>query len=1591
MARLKIHLVLFAALVLAVASSAAARDVYVAPSGSPINDGRIDRPLDLVTALSSASPAQPGDTIWLRGGTYWGPFTSYLNGLATLPICVRQYPGERATLDGALSPTVPTLTVLGAYAMYWGFEITNSDTNRVNGAGSRGTGLDIYGPHTQFINLVVHDAETGIGFWTPAIGAELYGNIIYNNGDDGPDRGHGHSIYVQNDTDTKLIANNILFNSFSFGIHAYTAAGAINNLAIDGNITFNHGMLSLKSGAKSNLLLGGGQVAHHSTISNNYSYYPSGLGRGADIGYTTACDEASVTGNYFVGATSVNLNCTRLVFDGNLAAGTTSGAVTVTYPTNSYYDTRPTGLQQFVRPNLYEPGRANIAVYNWDRQPQVAIDLSQAGLTQGQSYEIRDAENFYGTPVVVFTYSGAPVTIPMTSGPVTPPVGNAPVAPVDTKPEFGAFVLLPRAPVLGGLLANVIVSPSSTAQNRPAMLSWYTSKAVSASFDQGIGPVPPSGFIPLTASTTTTYTLTAIDATGARTTKSATLVVAPDAPPLVTLTSPAPGLAYQAPANLALVADAQDSDGTVTEVSFYAGSTLLGTVSTPPFSWALTGLAAGDYSLTAVALDNRGASTTSAPVSLRVVNATSASATAAFLGTDTTTGGTWKNAYGADGYSLATDGVSYPGYATVALAGASSWVWARQNTTLRALQRAGDASRFAATWFSPTTFDIDVAFVDGAAHQVALYTLDFDKLNRQQAIYVIDAATNTVLDVRIASGFINGQYWVWRLKGHVIIRLSRIAGANAVVSGLFFDPPPGVVGAPVVSLTSPTFGASFTAPAGIPLSAQASAGSGRTIDHVSFYAGPSLVGTATTAPYTFAWTGVPAGTYGVTAVATDSQGVSSTSAALNVVVRTPASNGSGSAATFVRTDATTQGAWKGTYGAEGYSLFAGTTSLPIYAQVTLASASSWIWSGSTNDSRALQKAGTAPDRFAGTLYAASTFTLDVNLLDGLTHQIALYGVDFDALGRQESIDLLDAATGALLDHRLVTAFSGGQYQVWQVTGHVTIRVSNVGGANAVLSGLFFDGAGVTAPPGPPTVTLTSPTVLPATAPATVTLNATVASSSAPVTVTFYDGTTSIGISTSPFTLVWSNVAAGAHTITARATDASGQTGTSNALAITVNSAAPIGGGPSGPSATYVRTDSTTQGTWNGVYGRDGFTLAGGAVAAPSYAQMSFVGQSTWTWASSTTDVRGLQRSSSTTDRLAATWYSSTGFNIDLNLADGSSHAVAVYGVDWDGLARQQRVEIVDAMTGIVLDGQTLSTFSNGGYLIWRLSGHVLIRVTRLQGPNAVLSGIFFDVPTGATPPTIRLTSPTATTTVTAPAVVTVEADAQDVDATIADVTFFAGAIPIGSATSPPYRAFWNVTVPGQYSLTARATNSVGQTTVTAPLTVSVGGSPTGGGASASFVGLDATSGGTWRGRYGTQGYAIAADSNSQPSGVPLMWAGYSSWVWAFSADPRALQRPTGIERIASTWFSSTSFTIDVNVTDGLSHQVALYALDWDNAGRSETIQIVDAANGTVLDSQTVSNFFGGQYSVWRVSGHVTVKVTRTAGVNAVLSALFVDP
>jgi hypothetical protein len=91
-----------------------------------------------------------------------------------------------------------------------------------------------------------------------------------------------------------------------------------------------------------------------------------------------------------------------------------------------------------------------------------------------------------------------------------------------------------------------------------------------------------------------------------------------NAAPSVSLTSPSSDTTFNAPATIGVTASASDSDGTIASVKFYAGSTLIGSDTSSPYSATWSNVPAGSYTLTAVAVDDDGASRTSLPVSIGV-------------------------------------------------------------------------------------------------------------------------------------------------------------------------------------------------------------------------------------------------------------------------------------------------------------------------------------------------------------------------------------------------------------------------------------------------------------------------------------------------------------------------------------------------------------------------------------------------------------------------------------------------------------------------------------------------------------------------------------------------------------------------------------------------------------------------------------------------------------------------------------------------------------------------------------------------------------------------------------------------------------
>src|SRR5262245_25892851 len=160
-------------------------------------------------------------------------------------------------------------------------------------------------------------------------------------------------------------------------------------------------------------------------------------------------------------------------------------------------------------------------------------------------------------------------------------------------------------------------------------------------------------------------------------------------------------------------------------------------------------------------------------------------------------------------------------------------------------------------------------------------------------------------------------------------------------------------------------------------------------------------------------------------------------------------------AAFVKTDETTRGNWRGVYGAQGHSLAQIAANLLDFAQLALADQSDMTWTESTTDVRALRKPA-GDDRFAAAWHTNAAFTLDLNLSDGKRHQVALYCLDWDQMGRSQRIEDLEAETAAALDSREVSDFKEGKYLVWTLSGRQRLRVAPMGSADAVVSGLFID-------------------------------------------------------------------------------------------------------------------------------------------------------------------------------------------------------------------------------------------------------------------------------------------------------------------------------------------------------------------------------------------------------------------------------------------------------------------------------------------------------------------------------------------------------
>ncbi len=369
--------------------------------------------------------------------------------------------------------------------------------------------------------------------------------------------------------------------------------------------------------------------------------------------------------------------------------------------------------------------------------------------------------------------------------------------------------------------------------------------------------------------------------------------------PSVALTAPSPGATFSAGGNIALVASASDSDGSISRVEFYRdGGILLGTATASPFTIVWTNVGEGTYALSARAYDNRNGKATSMPVSIAVV-ANQAPVVALAFPAD----GSFQvasslidlaaSASDLDGSVVRVE--FFDGSMSLATVQSAPWSWTwpgasvgRHAITARATDNRGATSTSATAYVTVgeapnvvVTLPAGCSQVDGPLDLV----LGADAASTSGAIVRVDFFDDTNL-----VGTAYGLPWRVTLAGaaagtHSIIARATDSHGLAATSRASLVEVRAPNRRPTVSIMTPVDGARYALGSDISLAAVAADPDG-TIAAVEYRlgAGGAIIGRATSAPYAVAWSGMASGTYALVAIAYDDRGDSTTSAAVTVTV-----------------------------------------------------------------------------------------------------------------------------------------------------------------------------------------------------------------------------------------------------------------------------------------------------------------------------------------------------------------------------------------------------------------------------------------------------------------------------------------------------------------------------------------------------------------------------------------------------------------------------------------------------------------------------------------------------------------------------------
>ncbi len=399
----------------------------------------------------------------------------------------------------------------------------------------------------------------------------------------------------------------------------------------------------------------------------------------------------------------------------------------------------------------------------------------------------------------------------------------------------------------------------------------------------------------------------AVDDDGATLTSTAvaiTVTAAPNQLPTVSITSPTAGQSFPAPASQTIAATASDTDGTIVGVDFYVGTQLVGTDTTSPYTAAWSNVAAGSYSLTAVARDNAGGARTSAAVAVTVtgtglpapwangdIGGPALAGSASLSGTTFTATGAGVDIFGTkDEFQF----VYQPRQGDVEIVARLASLqqndpWSKAGVMIRETLTGG--SRHGMMLGSP---------MNGWRFQRRLQT-DAVTPNGVGPAGPLPGWVRLVRLGNVVTGYQSADGVTWTVVGTDTIPMASTvyvglavtshnpgARSAATFTNVTVSTPTAANQPPTVAITSPAAGASFIAPANVTINASASDTDG-TVTRVDFYRGSTLVGSDTTSPYSVVWTGAAAGSYSLTAIAVDDDGATRTSAAVAITV-TPAGN-----------------------------------------------------------------------------------------------------------------------------------------------------------------------------------------------------------------------------------------------------------------------------------------------------------------------------------------------------------------------------------------------------------------------------------------------------------------------------------------------------------------------------------------------------------------------------------------------------------------------------------------------------------------------------------------------------------------------------